>query len=101
MTTADRDRIHRELLDAPAQFRALVRAATPPRLRQRTDGTRWTNREMLFHLLLGYLVVRALLPLVGLVSRLPLRLRRGFAGCLDAVAAPFHVINYVGSTDGG
>jgi hypothetical protein len=28
-------------------------------LRRRRNGTRWTNRELLFHLLSGYLVVAA------------------------------------------
>lgn len=101
MAELDRDRVHRELLEAPADFRALLGAATPEALRRRTNGTRWTNREMLFHLLFGYLVVRALLPLVWLMSRLPAGAGRGFAATLNAMARPFHGVNYLGSVIGG
>jgi hypothetical protein len=95
------EQVHRELLAAPAQYRWLLEAAPAAALRQRTAGTRWTNQEMLFHLLLGYLVVRTLRPLVWLMPRLPLGARRGFAAALDAGARPFHVVNYVGSVVGG
>lgn len=101
MAELNRDRVHRELLDAPADFQALLSAATPDALRRRTNGTRWTNREMLFHLLFGYLVVRTLLPLVWLMSRLPPGVGRGFAAVLNSLARPFHVVNYLGSVIGG
>jgi hypothetical protein len=97
----NRDQVHKELRAAPSSYRRLIDAATPARLRQRTAGTRWTNQEMLFHLLLGYLVVRNLLPLVSLLSRLPPWVGRGFAAMLDATARPFHLMNYVGSVLGG
>jgi hypothetical protein len=43
-------------------FRALIATASPAGLRRRTNGTRWTNRQLLFHMVLGYLVVRTLMP---------------------------------------
>jgi hypothetical protein len=42
----NRDQVHKELLAALSSYRRLIDAATPARLRQRTDGTRWTNQEM-------------------------------------------------------
>jgi hypothetical protein len=101
MASATRHQVRGELLTAPGDYRGLLAAATPNWVRQGTDGTRWTNREMLFHLLLGYLVVRTLLPLVGLISRLPPWVGRGFAAALDASARPFHLVNYAGSVLGG
>ncbi len=101
MSPPDRERIHQELLAAPAQFRELLDSARPQALGRRTDGTRWTNREMLFHLLIGYLVTRTLLPLVWLMSRLPKPIGRGFAATLNAAARPFHLVNYLGSVAGG
>jgi hypothetical protein len=101
MSAPTRDEVRQELLDAPGDYRRLLSIATPAQLRQRTDGTRWTNQEMLFHLLIGYLVVRTLLPLVWLISRLPPRAGRGFAATLNAAARPFHLVNYVGSVLGG
>lgn len=97
----DRRRVSDELRQAPAAYRQLLDAVTPAALNRRTDGTRWTNREMLFHLLLGYAVTRTLLPLVRAVSRLPPPLGRGFAAVLNAGRAPFNVVNYFGSMIGG
>jgi len=45
--------------------------ATAADLRRTSHGTKWTNEELLFHMVFGYMVVRALLPLVHLISRLP------------------------------
>jgi hypothetical protein len=101
MTDAGRDAVLNELHRAPAAFRELLAAATPESLSRRTAGTRWTNREMLFHLLLGYGLVRTLLPLVGLMDRLPPWVGRAFAATLNAVAVPFHLVNYLGSVVGG
>jgi hypothetical protein len=42
-------------------------------------------------------VVRALLPLVHIVSRLPAPVGRAFAALLNAATRPFDVINYWGS----
>lgn len=56
---------------------------------------------MLFHLLLGYGLTRTLLPLVSVMDRLPSWAGHAFAALLNAVAAPFHVVNYLGSVIGG
>ena len=101
MTDLARDAVLHELHRAPDAYRQLLAAATPESLSSRTSGTRWTNRQMLFHLLLGYGLVRILLPLVGIMDRLPPWVGRGFAATLNAGAAPFHVVNYVGSVVGG
>lgn len=46
-------------------------AASDTGLRRRSAGTRWTNEELLFHMVFGYMVVRALLPLVRIFGALP------------------------------
>jgi len=101
MTDVTRDAVLRELSRAPDAYRDLLASATPGSLSRRTSGTRWTNLEMLFHLLLGYGLVRMLLPLVSVMDRLPPRVGRGFAAVLNAVAAPFHLVNYLGAVLGG
>ena len=55
---------------------------------------------MLFHMLLGYLVVRRVLPLVHLLDRAPPRVSATFAWTLNSASQPFHVINYLGSCGG-
>jgi hypothetical protein len=90
----DPHQIDVELRRAQAEFHRLVTGASPDDLRRPTDGTRWTNRQLLFHMVLGYGVVRTLLPLVRTLGRLGRS--RGFAATLNAGRRPFHWVNYVG-----
>lgn len=90
-----------EMARARLDFHELVGRAGPDDLRRRSDGTRWTNRQLLFHMVFGYLVVRTLVPLVRGFGRLPLPCSRAFAALLHAVRRPYHLINYVGSCVGG
>ena len=85
---------------ARLEFGRLVGAATPADLRRPSDGTRWTNQQLLFHMLFGYLVVRALLVLVRVFGLLPGGASRAFARLLDSARRPFHLINYLGSSAG-
>lgn len=62
-----------------------------------TRGTRWTNEQLLFHMVFGYMITQRLLVLVRLFGRLPDPVSRVFAGILDAATTPFHIINYYGS----
>jgi hypothetical protein len=66
-------------------------------LRRRSAGTRWTNEELLFHMVFGYMVVQALLPLVRTFGALPAPFSRAFAAMLNAGTAPFDAVNYLGS----
>ena len=96
----DRQLIHGELERVRTEVHALVAGASRAQLRRRTDGTRWTNRQMLFHLVFGYMIVRRLLPMVRLFGRLPDPFSRRFARLLNAGTRPFHLINYLGSCGG-
>jgi len=71
--------------------------ATPGQLRGLSTGTKWTNEELLLHMVFGYMVVRTLLPLVRIVSRLPHSWGKAFARALNAATLPFDVVNYWGS----
>lgn len=82
---------------ARTDLRAWLESATAEDLRRRTTGTKWTNEELLFHMVFGYMVVRSLLPLVHVISRLPLPVGKAFAALLNAGTQPFDVINYWGS----
>lgn len=79
---------------AQTEFHQLIKRASPDDLRRLTDGTRWTNQQLLFHMVLGFGVVRTLLPLVRTLGRLGYS--RRFAATLNAGRRPFHRINYVG-----
>ena len=95
----DRGEISQEMNRVRSEFHELIDKASADDLRRRSDGTRWTNRQLLFHMVLGYLVVRTLMPLVHTLGRLGHS--RGFAATLNAARRPFHVINYLGSCGGG
>jgi hypothetical protein len=90
-----------ELARVRADFRALLRDASDADLGRRSDGTRWTNRQLLFHMLFGYLIVATLRPLVWAFAHAPRPLSRGFARVLQSLTRPFHVVNYLGSLAGG
>ena len=91
--------INDEMRRAQAEFHKLISRASVRDLRRRSNGTRWTNRQLLFHMVFGYLIVRTLLPLVHGLGRLGHS--RGFAASLNAGRHPFHLINYLGSCGGG
>jgi hypothetical protein len=93
--------VHDELDRVRRTFARHVAEMTPEDLDRPSDGTRWTNRELLFHMLFGYLVVRRLLPLVKGLGLLPPRASKPFAALLDASTRPFDWINYAGSVGGG
>jgi len=86
-----------EYSGARADLDTWLETSTPADLRRRSNGTRWTNEELLFHMVFGYMIVRALLPLVHLISWLPRPVGRAFAALLNAGTRPFDVINYWGS----
>lgn len=100
MTVTGREAIHAELERVRADVHGLVEQASAADLRRRTERTRWTNRQMLFHMVFGYMVVLRLLPIVRGFGRLPSRYSRIFAAVLNAGTRPFHGVNYLGSCGG-
>ena len=96
----DRQSIHTDLERVRADLHHLILRATAVDLRRRTNGTRWTNGQMLWHMAFGYLIVRRLLPLAHLFGRLPDSFSRTFAAVLNAGTRPFHTVNYLGSVGG-
>jgi hypothetical protein len=96
----DTEQICAELDRVRLDFRFLLDNVTVAELRKATDGTKWNNEQLLFHMVFGYLLVRNLRVLVWVFSRLPDGASKRFAALLNAGSRPFHVINYVGSLFG-
>ncbi len=97
----DRRDIDAELERATADFHRLLDSATSAELHMPTNGTKWTNKQLLFHMLFGFILVRVLLPLVKGFGWLPPVISRVFAAILNAGTRPFHVINYLSALPGG
>ena len=97
----DRRDIDTELERVTADFHLLVDSAGPAELHWPTNGTKWTNKQLLFHMLFGFILVRVLLPLVKGFGRLPPAVSRVFAAILNTGTRPFHVINYLSALPGG
>jgi len=97
---ADREAVCEELRRVRVTFRRLVEGASPADLARASDGTRWTNQQLLFHMLFGYLLMRPLFVLAGVFARLPASASGGFARLLNAGTRPFHWVNYLGSCAG-
>ena len=89
-----------EMERARDDFHQLLDNATSAELQAGTDGTKWTNEQLLFHMLFGYLLVHNLQPLVRAFAGLPPGVSKTFAATLNAATRPFHVINYLGSLGG-
>jgi hypothetical protein len=89
-----------EMERARLDFHRLLDSATSAELRAATRGTRWTNEQLLFHMLFGYLLVNNLMILVKTFSRLPRPVSKAFAATLNAATRPFHTVNYAGSLGG-
>ncbi|MFI6564195.1 DinB family protein [Streptomyces sp. NPDC050534] len=92
----DRQSVYDDYDRARNTFHQLLDGATETDLARGADGTRWTNRQLLWHMLFGYMIVLRLLVLVRVFGRLPDRVGRQFARLLNAATAPFDVVNYLG-----
>ena len=94
-----RNEIVEEMERVQADFHQLAGTATPEGLHRRSRGTRWSNRQLLFHMVFGYVVVRHCYP-----WSTPSADSDTAVGSLppsNAGRRPFHLINYLGSCGGG
>lgn len=82
-------------------FDQLVSNAATVDLDAPTRGTKWTNRELLFHLWFGQRLARTFMPLIGGFSRLPPGASRAWARLLARVTKPYEWVNYIASAGGG
>ncbi len=100
-TVMDKEAVHQEMERARRSFHQLLDAASDADLRRASSETRWNNRQLLFHMLLGYLIIHALLTLVRGFGRLPDGVSRGYSRLLNAVTVPFDAVNFAGAWLGG
>ncbi|MBT2510660.1 DinB family protein [Streptomyces sp. ISL-98] len=92
----DRQAVYDEYERVRQTFHRLLDSASGTDLARPTDGTRWNNEQLLWHMLFGYVVTARLLFLVRVFGQLPVGVGKAFARLLDAATVPFDVINYLG-----
>jgi hypothetical protein len=95
--TVDRAALAADLERARVDFHHLLDVAADDDWGKPTLETRWTNEQLLFHMVFGYMIVQRLLILVRVFGRLPDPVSRGFAGILNAATPQFDVVNFYGS----
>ena len=94
---ADDASLARDLERARRDFQKLLTAVGDDEWTKPISGTRWTNEQLLFHMVFGYMVVQRLLILVLVLGHLPDWISRWFARMLNAASRPFHVVNFYGT----
>lgn len=70
------------------------------RLDEPTDGTRWANRQLLWHMVSGQHINRVLLPLMGGSSTLPAAASRRYANRLSTATRPYEWVRFAVSVAG-
>lgn len=88
MKESGTDPVRADLLWIAADFRNIIQGAIAMELNMPSRGTRWTNRQLLFHLALGQNVALSAIPLLGLFSRLPPSASRNWSRLLEAGTGP-------------
>jgi hypothetical protein len=97
---ASKQAFYDELESDRVTVHRLLESMSPEDLRRPSSGTKWTNEELLFHMVFGYMITISLIWLVKLLGLLPRRATRVFARSLNALTRPFNTINYLGSVMG-
>lgn len=89
-----------ELENARASFHDLLDAMSPNLRRQPSNGTKWSNEELLFHMMFGYMILWSLIWLVKFFGRMPMKVSVIFAAALNFLTGPFNTANFLGSRFG-
>lgn len=98
---APSDPVRADLESIARDYRAILKDAVPEELDLPTNGTAWTNRQLLFHMLLGQRITRMVIVVIGAFSRLPAGASRGWSSGMAAVTPLYNRLNFAGGVVGG
>jgi hypothetical protein len=93
---ARRRQLRADLELARVEFHALIDSVSEQAWADRSHNPAWTNGQVLFHILLGFILVRPLADLLILFGRLPAGCSKVFAGILNLATPLFNRINAIG-----
>ena len=92
-----KDAIQAELESTRLAFHILLDSLSQDDLQKKSLNPGWTNGEILVHMIFGFIILNALLPMARLWGRLPKRASKPFAELLNAFTVPFNWINALGA----
>jgi len=83
------------------RFHAILDSMSDTDLRKPSLNPGWTNGEILFHMLFGFILLLSLVPMVRVFGRLPKGFSKPLAVVLNLGTIPFNWINGLGPRAGG
>ncbi len=92
-----KDNICIELESTRKAFRTLLGSLSENAWRKQSLNPGWSNGEILAHMLFGFIILNALLPMARLWGHLPRWTSKPFAALLNALTVPFNWINALGA----
>lgn len=96
-----KQKIRNEFEVTREEYHSLLKSFSENDLKRRSNNQGWTNKEVLFHILLGFIVVTLLFPMVKLFAKLPNTYSKIFASMLNASTPIFNFLNAFGARIGG
>jgi hypothetical protein len=91
-----RARLQTELEAARQEFHSMAAQVSEQGWARSSNNPGWTNGQVLFHVLLGFILVLPLARLLVFFGHLPAVFGRAFAGLLNLSTPLFHRINALG-----
>ncbi len=89
--------IRSELESTRSSWHALLDSLSEADVRRQSLNPGWTNGEILAHMLFGFIILLALLPMARVWGRLPKGSSRPFAWLLNVATGPFNWVNALGA----
>lgn len=95
------ERILSSLNSVHDEFHALIESVSEPGWKKQSLNPGWTNGEIMAHILFGFIILNALIPLTRMWGRLPKESSKPFANFLNFIAKPFNWVNALGARGQG
>jgi hypothetical protein len=83
------------------EFHALLASISEEDWKKQSLNSGWTNGEIFAHILFGFIILNALLPMARIWGKLPQATSKPFAKFLNFMTKPFNWINALGARGQG
>jgi len=83
------------------EFHALLESISEEDWNKQSLNSGWSNGEIFAHILFGFIILNALLPMARIWGKLPKATSKPFANFLNFITQPFNWINALGARGQG